>query len=469
MVDGLSASASEIVSGALQDHHRATILGSRTFGKGLVQTVLPLSHQTNAQVKLTTLRYLPSGRLIQREDESTQWGVDPTPGFFVPETDDQLADRPTRRRDLDVLRRRADPGADRPAGAMVRPRLGRTRNEGPALAGLRVMRTRVSTGKFRPISDVQARTARSPSRELRDLEGRTSDRHGTGRLDKRARALGRPRKRARSRAGRRPVERRSQAQRRHRGGATRTASSSRRSASPGDLVAGSLTRTSSRSSPPQPNAERAPDRPPRRIPTTPRRILRHRALQPRAPNASVGAAAFDRRADERASTRTRAGWCSGSRPAATRPRERRRGLTRVRSNIIASQHDRTRSTRASFRDRQSGPRRASRRSSAGRFEAAGVSLTEIELIAVGNRPGLIGSLLVGVAAAKGWPCRSAFRSSRWTTCTHLYAGLLGRTATGARCARSKSSSGAGAGDFGRHTSLYLCQSPTRCTHRRHDR
>ncbi len=66
LVDSRSASAAEIVSGALQDHDRAWILGETTFGKGLVQTVYPLA--ANTGLALTTAHfYTPSGRLIQRD------------------------------------------------------------------------------------------------------------------------------------------------------------------------------------------------------------------------------------------------------------------------------------------------------------------------------------------------------------------------------------------------------------------
>ena len=66
MINGSSASASEIIAGALQDHDRALIVGETSFGKGLVQTQFPLSYNTG--MLLTTARYYtPSGRLIQRD------------------------------------------------------------------------------------------------------------------------------------------------------------------------------------------------------------------------------------------------------------------------------------------------------------------------------------------------------------------------------------------------------------------
>jgi carboxyl-terminal processing protease len=95
LVNGASASASEIVAGALQDHKRATLIGTQTFGKGSVQTIIPIANSADgpAAIKLTTARYYtPSGRSIQAKGISPDLLVEDTPegnfaGFNVREAD----------------------------------------------------------------------------------------------------------------------------------------------------------------------------------------------------------------------------------------------------------------------------------------------------------------------------------------------------------------------------------------------
>ncbi|MGH8769750.1 MAG: S41 family peptidase [Burkholderiales bacterium] len=91
LVNGGSASASEIVAGALQDHKRAIVMGTQTFGKGSVQTILPLGN--NTAIKLTTARYYtPNGRSIQAK------GITP----------DIVVEDPAANRELEARVREAD-------------------------------------------------------------------------------------------------------------------------------------------------------------------------------------------------------------------------------------------------------------------------------------------------------------------------------------------------------------------------
>lgn len=87
LINSASASASEIVAGALQDHKRATIMGTRSFGKGSVQTIIPIrmkKDQTTG-VKITTARYYtPSGRTIQATGITPDIAVDDTPDGNYP-------------------------------------------------------------------------------------------------------------------------------------------------------------------------------------------------------------------------------------------------------------------------------------------------------------------------------------------------------------------------------------------------
>jgi len=106
LVNRYSASASEIVSAALQDHQRAVIIGERTWGKGSVQNVIELEHG-KAALKLTTASYQrPSGKNIHRfpdAKETDEWGVRPNDGYEVRLTDGEMFRLISERRQRDVL------------------------------------------------------------------------------------------------------------------------------------------------------------------------------------------------------------------------------------------------------------------------------------------------------------------------------------------------------------------------------
>ncbi|MBP3960329.1 S41 family peptidase [Gemmata sp. G18] len=111
LINGNSASASEILAACLQDHSRATIIGERTYGKGSVQHVEPYE-QTEGRIKYTVARYYPpSGRNIDKVamEQSTElkakdeWGVKPDAGFEIKLTREELTDWFEYSRDLEII------------------------------------------------------------------------------------------------------------------------------------------------------------------------------------------------------------------------------------------------------------------------------------------------------------------------------------------------------------------------------
>ena len=108
LVNRWSASASEIVAAALQDHHRAVIIGERSYGKGSVQNVIQLENGTSA-LKLTTASYWrPSGKNIHRfpdAKDDEEWGVRPNEGYEVKLPDEERLEYYKWRRERDIIRR----------------------------------------------------------------------------------------------------------------------------------------------------------------------------------------------------------------------------------------------------------------------------------------------------------------------------------------------------------------------------
>ena len=129
LINGYSASASEIVSACLQDHGRAAVVGTRSYGKGTVQELIPL--QTGqGLLKLTTSSYWrPSNKNIHHhEDDGDEddWGVKPNPGLEVKLDDSQMAKLAVWRRNRDIYKsdgKEDPPGDESPSESYFDPQL----------------------------------------------------------------------------------------------------------------------------------------------------------------------------------------------------------------------------------------------------------------------------------------------------------------------------------------------------------
>jgi carboxyl-terminal processing protease len=144
LVDGSTASAAEIFAGALKENGRAIVVGSRTFGKGSIQSIVSL--KGGGAIRLTTAYYLlPDGRDIDRHEGKADWGVDPTDGFYVP-LDGPALEAMMRRRS-----ERGRIGGPAPAAApgKVTPEsIERDERDPPLAAALRAMSAWSATGQF---------------------------------------------------------------------------------------------------------------------------------------------------------------------------------------------------------------------------------------------------------------------------------------------------------------------------------
>jgi carboxyl-terminal processing protease len=144
LLNGQTASAGEIVAGALKDNNRAILLGSRSFGKGSVQELIKLDG--GGTLRLTTAYYyLPSGRGIHRMDGDEEWGVDPTDGYYLPLDAKQTETMAERMYERALVGKKQTGGKDdqftpqRIADDFADPQLA---------AALQTMITRITTGSF---------------------------------------------------------------------------------------------------------------------------------------------------------------------------------------------------------------------------------------------------------------------------------------------------------------------------------
>jgi carboxyl-terminal processing protease len=166
LVNEQTASAAEIMAGALRDNDRAKLLGTRTYGKGSVQQIIDLDKGEKGALKLTTAHYYrPNGRSLQKRPGAKTWGVDPDDGFFTPLDAKQMERWRDKALERDVVGAR-----DRPAPKKLTPAVIAEDYADPQLgAALRSMLARLKDGRFEKVGKPAADLVKHFSRgeELR--------------------------------------------------------------------------------------------------------------------------------------------------------------------------------------------------------------------------------------------------------------------------------------------------------------
>jgi carboxyl-terminal processing protease len=146
LINAETASAAEVVAGALKDNGRAILLGTRSFGKGSVQSVVKLPGEAGA-LRLTMAYFLlPSGRHINKQPGATRWGVDPDDGYYVPMDSRALEALHQAQGAREILGGARDEAAQR---EKITPDLLRTKYADPQLAAaVQTLIARLTSGAF---------------------------------------------------------------------------------------------------------------------------------------------------------------------------------------------------------------------------------------------------------------------------------------------------------------------------------
>jgi len=175
MINEGSASASEILAGALKYNNRAIVLGTRSVGKGSVQQIIPLDGGAGG-IKLTTsLYYMPNGQNIHRKEGAERWGVDPSDGFYVAMTAEQRIKMNEIRRDRTVATDELE-GPEKVTAEWIRDELADLQ----LAAALTAMNKKLETDKWEPAgpSDATIQVHLSQKVALEDQKERYLERVG---------------------------------------------------------------------------------------------------------------------------------------------------------------------------------------------------------------------------------------------------------------------------------------------------